>query len=294
MSDRGEYRPIFTVLVHGADYQQLSPSEKLVLLHCKLNLGAAGIGVLYIAALAEQTGISDEGVRLALATLEHRDWVRVERNVIWVVNGLKYEPSLTRDNANHRKWLRRHLDGLPNLAVVNAFRARYADWLSDGNPNPVDTPSKGIPNPLDTPSVPLPITTTTTTTTTNTKQPSAAGAAVERPKRVRTLTATPAELLVLEAYKGAHPMSRPGGDDQIRMIRKLLGAGYTAPELVEAIEGNKTDVWAAERGKHELTWIFRNRDNVDRYRAEYQRQHAPAVGENGELSAETLRLVRGA
>jgi hypothetical protein len=112
--DRGEYRPIFTVLVHGADYQQLSPSEKLLLLHCKLNLGAAGIGVLYIAALAEQTGISEESVRLALATLEHRDWLRVERNVIWVVNGLKYEPSLTRDNDNHRKWLRRHLDGLPN------------------------------------------------------------------------------------------------------------------------------------------------------------------------------------
>lgn len=124
--------------------------------------------------------------------------------------------------------------------------------------------------------------------------PSAASAAAERPRRVRTLVATPPELLVLDAYKGAHPMSRPGGDDQIRMIRKLLGAGYSSEELIEAIEGNKTDVWAAERGKHELTWIFRNRDNVDRYRAEYQRQHAPAVGENGELSAETLRLVRGA
>jgi hypothetical protein len=172
--DRGEYRPIFTVLVHGADYQQLSPSEKLLLLHCKLNLGAAGIGVLYIAALAEQTGISEESVRLALATLEHRDWLRVERNVIWVVNGLKYEPSLTRDNDNHRKWLRRHLDGLPNLAVVNAFRARYADWLGEGPGMVSETPSDGIPKPL-------PI--TTTNTTTNTK-PSAANAAakVKKPK----------------------------------------------------------------------------------------------------------------
>jgi len=130
--------------------------------------------------------------------------------------------------------------------------------------------------------------------TTTPQTPAAAAAARERPKRVQALTATPDEVRVLSAYKGAHPLSRPGGDDQIRMIRKLLGAGYTADDLIEAIDGNKHDVWAAERGKHELTWIFRNRDNVDRYRAEYQRQHAPAVGENGELSADTLRLVRPA
>jgi hypothetical protein len=65
-------------------------------------------------------------------------------------------------------------------------------------------------------------------------------------------------------------------------------------DLTEAIEGNKVDAWALERGKHEITWIFRNRDNVDRYGAEYRRQHAPAVNEHGELSAETLRLVRPA
>ncbi len=47
--------------------------------------------------------------------------------------------------------------------------------------------------------------------------------------------------------------------------------------------------WAAEHGKHELTWIFRSRDNVDRYRLEYAGQHGPGVVD-GELSLETLRL----
>ena len=284
MSDRGEYRPIYTVLVHGADYQQLSPVEKLVLLHCKLNLGAAGIGVLYVAVLADQTGLSDDQVRLALTTLEHRDWVRVERNVVWVIDGLKFEPSLVRDNPNHRKWVRRHLAGLPNLAIVNAFRARYADWM-DGFPIPSRTHPDGIPDPI-------PITTTTTTTTT--KPSRDAGASPERKKRRSTLTATPDELRIFAAYKGRHPLSRPGGEDQIRITRKRLEEGYTPDDLIEAIDGNACDQWAVERGKHEISWIFRNRDQVDRYRAEYHRQHAPAVGPNGELSADTLRLVRPA
>ena len=133
---------------------------------------------------------------------------------------------------------------------------------------------------------------TTTTTTTNPSRD--AGASPERAKRSKNLIATPDELRIFAAYKGAHPLSRPGGDDQIRITRKRLAEGYTPNDLIEAIEGNRSDVWAAEHGKHEMSWIFRNRDNVDRYRAEYQKQRAPAVGPDGALSPETLRLVRPA
>jgi hypothetical protein len=170
VSERGEYRPIYTVLVHGADYQELSPFEKLVFLHCKLNLNAAGIGVLYASVLADQTGLSDEQVRLALTTLEHRGWVRVERNVIWIVDGLKYEPSVLEANGPHRKWLARHVAGLPNLSIVNAFRARYASWF--------DSPPAG---PLEAPSIP-PRSTTTTTTTTTKRLPAARAA---KPRAVK-------------------------------------------------------------------------------------------------------------
>lgn len=154
--ERGEYRPIYTVLIHGPDYQALSPTEKLVLLHLKLNLGPAGIGVLYLAALAEQTGYPEDGIRLAIDILSHRGWVSHERNVFWVVDGLKYEPSLSVKNENHKGWLARHLKGLPKLLVVNQFAKRYSEWL----PTNWDGMGDGIP---------LPIAITSTSTTTNTK-----------------------------------------------------------------------------------------------------------------------------
>lgn len=154
--ERGEYRPIYTVLIHGPDYQALSPAEKLVLLHLKLNLGPSGIGVLYVAALAEQTGYPEDGVRLAIDILSHRGWVRHERNVFWVVDGLRYEPSLSKNNDNHKAWIARHLKGLPKLLVINEFAKRYADWL------PPDWEGMGD-------GIPLPGAITSTTTTTNTK-----------------------------------------------------------------------------------------------------------------------------
>jgi hypothetical protein len=158
--ERGEYRPIYTVLIHGPDYQALSPTEKLVLLHLKLNLGPAGIGILYPSVLAEQTGYPEDGIRLAIDILSHRGWVSHERNVFWVVDGLKYEPSLSKNNVNHRGWLARYLKGLPKLLVVTQFGKRYADWLPAG----WDGMGDGMP-------LPMPITSTSTTTITNTTQP---------------------------------------------------------------------------------------------------------------------------
>lgn len=125
MSDRGEYRGIRTVLVDGPDYQSLTPAARLVFLTLKLNLGSSGIDVLYAAQLVEQTGYPLKAVEAALAELERADWIRRERNVVWIVDGLKHEPSLTLANANHVAKLRRHLEGLPSLAIVEAFAERY-------------------------------------------------------------------------------------------------------------------------------------------------------------------------
>lgn len=284
MSDRGEYRPIYTVLVHGADYQQLSPPEKLVLLHCKLNLGAAGIGILYVASLADQTGLSEEGVRLALTTLEHRDWLRVERNVIWVVNGLKYEPSLTRDNTNHRKWLRRHLAGLPNLAVVNAFRSRYADWLGDET-IPPQTPSDGIPNPP-------PITTTTTTTTTSTKNKEP----VRADRAPKSAAAPKFPHFTPECCNSLYEKWGRLGKPAYATFRTAFGRlfpeqpAYTMPQLIGAIDAyidhavqTDTPQFATPKGFVERVQYWVDRAALGA---------APAVVD-GELSAETLRLVGG-
>lgn len=144
MSERGEYRPIYVVLVHDADYHALTPAAKLVFLHCKLNLGSAGIGVLYAAALAEQTGLPESDIAVAMQQLEAGDWVRVDRNIVWVRNGLRFEPSLSVANPNHREWLRKHVAGLPRLPILDAFRAHYAEWFGAGSRNPSPSHRDGM------------------------------------------------------------------------------------------------------------------------------------------------------
>jgi hypothetical protein len=131
MSSRGEYRAIHTVLIDGADYQALSPAAKLVLLTLKLQLGPSGIDVLYPAVLEEQTGLSHDQVMLALTTLEHTGWIQRERNVVWIVEGLKHDPHFNTKLPNHRKGLAGHIAGLPRLRIVARFIAAYPNHLPE-------------------------------------------------------------------------------------------------------------------------------------------------------------------
>lgn len=142
---RGAYRAIHTVLLDGPDYQALTPEAKLVLITLKLNLGPTGIDVLYPAVLEPQTGLSARAIVRALEDLERANWIRRERNVVWIVTGLRHEPSRSLTNANHRKEIGEHLDALPRLPIVEAFRAHYelpasapathANGMGDGIPN---------------------------------------------------------------------------------------------------------------------------------------------------------------
>jgi hypothetical protein len=97
-----------------------------------------------VSALSEHTGLDANQVNLALEVLASHDWARTERNVVWVVDGLMFEPSIQRTNANHRKSVSAYLNGLPKLAIVEAFRRHYARWLrgdEDGIPDPMPIPS---------------------------------------------------------------------------------------------------------------------------------------------------------
>lgn len=122
---RGSYRAIHTVLLDGPDYQALTPHAKLVFLTLKLNLGPTGIDVLYPAVVEAQTGLSADQVALAMDMLEHTGWIRRERNLVWIVEGLRYEPSRALSNQNHRTEIAAHLASLPRLAIIDAFRAHY-------------------------------------------------------------------------------------------------------------------------------------------------------------------------
>lgn len=138
--ERGEYRPIYTVLIDDPDFQKLSRDAKLLFFVLKLSLGPSGIGVVYDPVLASRTGIPSEGVREGMKELSAGDWVRRQATVVWIRNGLAFEPNLSLENSNHRKSIEKHLRGLPKLEIVNS----YADYYDIDRP--FDGVGAGIPS----------------------------------------------------------------------------------------------------------------------------------------------------
>lgn len=125
--ERGNYRSIHTVIVDGPDFQALSPGAKLVWYTLKMTLGPSGIDVVpaLVATLVERTGADTGQVEKGLLQLEAAGWLQRERNVVWMVDGLRHDPHFQLTNQNHRTQVAKHVNGLPRLAIVDAFRLHY-------------------------------------------------------------------------------------------------------------------------------------------------------------------------
>jgi hypothetical protein len=152
---RGNYRSIHCVIVDGPDFQALSPGAKLVWYTLKMTLGPSGIDVIPALAgtLMERTGLDDKAIAKGLGQLETAGWIRRERNIVWMVEGLRHDPHLSLINQNHRAQIAAHLNGLPRLAIVDAFRAHY-----EFAPKPIEMPSTPGENGLrDGTEMPSPI-----------------------------------------------------------------------------------------------------------------------------------------
>jgi hypothetical protein len=93
-----------------------------------------------LANLSEATGLTAVQTGDALSELEGSNWIRTEGNIVWIINGLKYEPSISSKNINHRASVIAYLNSLPRLKIVDDFRRYYAVWLqidppgADGSP----------------------------------------------------------------------------------------------------------------------------------------------------------------
>lgn len=153
MSDRGDYRPIYRSFWDDPDVHQLDDRPYRVLTTLKGTLPATGIGVVYDLVLCQQCKCTREQLEEALRTLEapkpgrELGWIVRDRNVVWVVNGLRFEASLSATDRKHRKFVQRLVQPLPPFSeVVRAFRAHYAEWFVDEpKPSPNEGASKGLP-----------------------------------------------------------------------------------------------------------------------------------------------------
>jgi len=151
---------IFRALLNDASFQQLSPESRLVLITIKLLLPGWGIDVVPAveAVLVESTGCPLATVQASLEILAVEGWIRREGNVVWLRNGLRFEPTATPNNWKQRQALHHHLAGLPRGALVDDFRAQYAVWQHDtsGARNGAGASNGAMPPPIHA-SIPAPI-----------------------------------------------------------------------------------------------------------------------------------------
>lgn len=153
MNDRGEYRSLFVAFADDADVHALSGDAFKLLIMLKLTLPVTGIGVVYLSKLCDQVGCDRARLEGLMGELEAAKpgsdygWIRRERNVVWIVNALRFEPNLAPANAKkHRPYIQRlaaQLDA--RMTIVAAFRAHYPEWfdtVSDGKSNRTDRVSK--------------------------------------------------------------------------------------------------------------------------------------------------------
>jgi len=155
MTRRGTYRGVFSSLIADPDYQQLSPSARLVLLTLRLcpEAGAAAIFRVYLGTVVEQTGLDAGEVEMALVELARSPapespWIYREGPIVWVRNGLRYDPHLRLADKKHRMSVERAVSALPRLAIVASF-CRYYQIAS-----PFEAPPKTLRSPSEDPSLP--------------------------------------------------------------------------------------------------------------------------------------------
>lgn len=157
MNDRGEYFALYAAFLDDPDTHALSDRAFRVLVHVKGALGAAGIGVLYDGIIAEQCRCTLEELRRVYGELEaqkpsgNEGWIRREANVVWLVNGLRFSPSLKPKDKKHRLFVQRLLAPLANRRLAAEFRARYAEWFEPTR-TAADTPESRSAERVEPPS----------------------------------------------------------------------------------------------------------------------------------------------
>jgi hypothetical protein len=143
MSERGEYASIPKVLLDGPDFQRLPMTARFLFVSMCLSFNGLGIEVRYpdalVAELGAQTGATPDQVRLNLDILEHEHWIRREGNIIWLIGRLDHSGLTAANVKKHVPHVRKVVLGLPRLAIVRDFVAKYRAWFEDEEGKVIDS-----------------------------------------------------------------------------------------------------------------------------------------------------------
>jgi hypothetical protein len=133
MSNRGTYRTIHSSLPDDPDFQRLSPQAQLVFYTIRLSKehGASGIFRYYIEVIARRSNLSPAKVSACLSELskskprQSLGWVAFDDVILWVVNGLRYDPHLSLANEKHKKTVEREISELPRRQLILTYCDYY-------------------------------------------------------------------------------------------------------------------------------------------------------------------------
>lgn len=132
MSKRGIYRGIYSALIDDPEFQTLPPAPRHLLLTMRLSkeAGLACVFRYYPTTLAVQTGYPVRRVHAALAQLKAAGWIDFDGAIMWIRNGLRFDPSVTLANQKHRTSIERWISELPKSPIL----ARFCDYYKMAYP----------------------------------------------------------------------------------------------------------------------------------------------------------------
>jgi len=149
MSSRGVYRGIFSALPDDPDFQTLTPDARLLFYTARIchAAGPACIFRYYPAVLMAQSGLDAPRLEAALEELQEARWIEREGVILWIRNGLRYDPHMRVSDGKHRLSIERAVLALPKLPIVLRFCAYYhlPRPFEDPTQDPTQDPSKTNP-----------------------------------------------------------------------------------------------------------------------------------------------------
>lgn len=143
--ERGVYRGVYSVLMNDPDFRRLSPQAKLVFYTLRLSR-EAGPGCIFVydsERLPLVTGMSWKDCQKGLSELQEGQWVLKDQTVMWIRNGLRYDPHLGLTNPKHRLAVIRNLTFLPKVPMI----AKYCEYYD--LPYPFDRLSNAYRKPIE-------------------------------------------------------------------------------------------------------------------------------------------------
>src|SRR3990172_316392 len=144
---RGIYRGVYSSLPDDPDFQHLSPQARHTLLTLRImdEIGPGCIWRYYLGPIAKRTGYPERLVikyldELQTARQQPGDaygWILRDAVVMWIVNGLRFDPNRRLADKKHTLSVLNALNGLPKSDII----VKFCDYYK--LPRPFDAPCKG-------------------------------------------------------------------------------------------------------------------------------------------------------